>query len=214
MTVIVRGPSGNAFVLRHWTQVSSNSSVPDDHTPQNGGYEGPPAGDSLAHRTPSLPEGTAPGAPARPHRDPRLTARPGTAPRPAAAQRPLPSRPPAPRLWPCPARRAPSPAPASPHSWRRATLQDGASSPDSWGRRRRRRRGSATSERTAPLPSGRAAGAAAARFLPASEGAQDASARVTAARPAASDPLCRGARLAGAGRWGAVPAHARARAEV
>lgn len=70
MTVIVRGPSGTASALRHWVQVSSNSSVPDHHTHQNGGNEGPSAGYCLAHPTPSLPEGTEPGAPARPHRDP------------------------------------------------------------------------------------------------------------------------------------------------
>ena len=102
------------------------------------------------HPTPRPPVGAEPGAPRRPAVPalrPALTARPGTAPRLAAAPRPPLSRPPAPR--------PPPPAPASRHSSPPATLRAEASSPDSWGLRRRRgRRGSAASQRSGAPPVG------------------------------------------------------------
>lgn len=69
MAVIVRGPSGPH--LHSGTGYKClQIPAPDHHTHQNGGNEGPSAGYCLARPTPSLPEGTEPGAPARPHRDP------------------------------------------------------------------------------------------------------------------------------------------------
>lgn len=208
------------ILYEDWTQVSEFHSVAD--LTQNQGCERLSAGYSPAQASPrpASPRGTSPApppAPARPRRAPRLTARLGTAPRTAAARRPPPSRPPAPPLSWGPETRPPPPAPASQHGSRPATLRAGAWCPDSWDRRRPgRHSGSAAPNDPGPLPLGGPARPRPFYCPPASEAAQDASARVTPARPAASDPRRGGvARSDGVGGepFVAAPAQAAAPAE-
>lgn len=100
------------------------------------------------------------------------------------------------------------------HARPRSRLGHGPPTHGASRHRRRRHRGSASSERSgAPPVGGARPWPPPLSFPPASEGEQGASASVTARRPAASDPQRGGAARGGGASRDAVPAHAPAQTE-